>query len=78
MGVDALLELSEDGKVSHFLMVGITNKVVANFQDDILQGIFQIIALLSHRMWYVRETGVDALLKLSKNGKVLNVLIRHY
>ena len=41
---------------------------------DAIQSIPQNIALLSDKEWYVRKSGADALLELSKRGNISSFL----
>ena len=52
----------------------INSILAAEFRESLGQAIPQIITLLSHREWYVRQAGADALSKLSEQGKVSNFL----
>jgi HEAT repeat protein len=48
--------------------------LVAKYRESIRQAIPQIITLLSHSEWGVREAGVNALSKLSEQGKKLKFM----
>ena len=69
VGANALAKLSEQGiKFSEFSDLNIADVLVAEFRELIRPAIRQIIALLSHNEWEVREAGADALSKLSEQG----------
>jgi HEAT repeat protein len=48
--------------------------LVAEYRESIRQAIPQIITLLSHSEWGVRQAGVDALSKLSEQCRALNFM----
>jgi HEAT repeat protein len=72
-GVDALLQLSEHGKMDNVLDVAFLMTLIAEFRPLIGPAIPEIIKLLKHTGWEVCRAGVDALLQLSEHGKMDNV-----
>ena len=52
----------------------VVDVLVAEFWESIMPAISKIIALLSHRNLEVRRAGVNALLKLAKQGNISSFL----
>ena len=71
-GIDALLKLSEQGKVKNFDLI-IADVLVAECQGSIGPAIPQMVILLTEwKELDILKIVVDALLKLSDHGKVSN------
>ena len=50
--------------------------IVAEFRESIRPVISRVVALLDDSDWHIREAGANALLKLSKQGRIYNFLVR--
>jgi HEAT repeat protein len=73
-GVNALLQLSKQGKTAKLSDVPLLMMIIAEFQPLIASAIPEIVKLLKHTGWEVRKADVDALSRLSEQGKTVNHL----
>ena len=67
---DALLKLSEQGNTSSLFPNIVDVLCVVEFQETIKAAIPQIVSLLRPWNSYICEVGVNALVKLSKQGSL--------
>jgi hypothetical protein len=72
-GIDALLQLSEHGKIENVSDVAFLMTIIAEFRPLIGPVIPEIVKLLENTNWTVCLAGVDALSQLSEHGKMDNV-----
>ena len=68
-GVNALSQLSKQGKTAQLSDVHLLMMIIAEFRPLIASAIPEIVKLLKHTGWEIRWAGVDALSQLSKQGK---------
>ena len=73
----SLSMLSENGRIYLVLVSALLMSIVAEFRESIMirQAISQVVALLNDSNWNVREAGANALLKLSKQGRIYDFLV---
>ena len=69
-----LSQLSEQGKTVKSSDVALLMTIIAEFRSLIAAAIPEIIKLLKHTGWEVRQAGVDALSQLSEHGKTVSHL----
>jgi HEAT repeat protein len=72
-GVDALSQLSEHGKMDNVSDVASLMTIIAEFRPLIASAIPEIVTLIKHTRWEVRETAANTLLQLSEQGKTVKL-----